>query len=380
MGGTELSLMRDGGDARARELAAKISPAEPGFIEGVDILDLPGHTLGTAAVLFGSADGRVAVCGDAAMTRDFFDARRGYYNSVDFERASRSIEKLAGAADIVVPGHVFPLRYRPGGVLVRTGQTEGSVDLTRLAGINPSAVICEIMNEDGTMSRMPQLEVFAAEHNIKILTIADLIAYRTEHDNIVHQLAEANLPTEYGDFRIIGFNNEVDGQEALALVKGDVSTDDPVLVRVHSACLTGDAFGSKRCECGAQLHEAMRMISTEGRGVVVYMFQEGRGIGIMNKIKAYALQDSGCDTVEANRKLGFKDDLRDYGFGAQILTKLGIKNMRLITNNPVKISGLDGHGLHVTESVPLVTGINEINEGYMLTKQEKMGHKLGLKK
>ena len=312
------------------------------------------------------------------------EAKEGISTGISAADRSRTvltaIDPMKGADDIVVPGHIFPLRYRPGGVLVRTGQTEGSVDLSRLAGLNPSAVICEIMNDDGTMSRMPQLEVFAAQYKIKILTIADLIAYRIQNDNIVKELADADLPTDYGTFRIVGFGNDADNQEALALVKGDVNTDEPVLVRVHSSCLTGEVFCSRRCDCGSQLHEAMKMISDAGRGVVLYMFQEGRGIGIMNKIKAYKLQDQGCDTVEANHKLGFKDDLRDYGFGAQILGKLGVKKMRLITNNPVKILGLSGYGLTVVDSVPIVTGINDDNEKYLLTKQEKMGHKLGLNK
>ncbi len=290
-----------------------------------------------------------------------------------------AIDPRSGPDDIAIPGHMFPLRARPGGVLVRAGQTEGSVDLARLAGLNPAGVICEIMNEDGTMARMPQLEGFAEKHNLKILTIADLIAYRAANDSLIEQIADADMPTYHGDFRIAGFRNYVDGQEAIALVKGNIADGDPVLVRVHSACMTGDVFGSKRCDCGDQLHLAMDKISQAGRGVILYMFQEGRGIGIMNKIKAYKLQDEGCDTVEANHKLGFKADLRDYGFGAQILAKLGVRRMCLMTNNPVKIKGLDGYGLEVTERVPLVTGINEVNKRYMLTKQEKMGHELGMK-
>lgn len=290
-----------------------------------------------------------------------------------------AIDPSKGKDDIVVPGHVFPLRARPGGVLVRAGQTEGSVDLARLAGLNPAGVICEIMNDDGTMSRMPQLEVFAEKHGLKILTVADLIAYRAANDSLVEQVADANLPTTHGDFKIIGFRNYADGQEAVALVKGDISTGEPTLVRVHSSCLTGDAFGSKRCDCGDQLAAAMEKITEEGCGIVLYMFQEGRGIGIMNKIKAYHLQDQGCDTVEANHKLGFKDDLREYGFGAQVLAKLGLKKMKLMTNNPVKIKGLAGYGLEVVERVPLITDFYKESEKYMQTKQEKMGHELGLK-
>ena len=290
-----------------------------------------------------------------------------------------AIDPMSGPDDLSVPGHIFPLRARPGGVLVRAGQTEGSVDLSRLAGLNPSGVICEIMNDDGTMARMPQLEEFAATHNLKILTIADLISYRAANDSLIEQVADAYMPTYHGDFRIAGFRNYVDGQEAIALVKGDIADGRPLLVRVHSACMTGDVFSSKRCDCGNQLHLAMDMISRENCGVILYMFQEGRGIGIMNKIKAYKLQDEGYDTVEANHKLGFKADLRDYGFGAQILVKLGVRKMRLMTNNPVKIKGLSGYGLEIIERTPLVTGLTEANERYLLSKQEKMGHELGIK-
>ncbi|MDR0453439.1 MAG: bifunctional 3,4-dihydroxy-2-butanone-4-phosphate synthase/GTP cyclohydrolase II [Deferribacteraceae bacterium] len=291
-----------------------------------------------------------------------------------------AIDPMSSPEDISVPGHIFPLRARPGGVLVRAGQTEGSVDLARLAGLNPSGVICEIMNDDGSMARMPQLEVFAEEQSLKILTIADLIAYRAANDSLIEQIAEADMPTYNGDFRIAGFRNYVNGQEAVALIKGDVSGGNPALVRVHSSCMTGDVFGSRRCDCGNQLRLAMNKISQEGCGVVLYMFQEGRGIGIMNKIRAYKLQDEGCDTVEANHKLGFKADLRDYGFGAQILAKLGVRKMRLMTNNPAKIKGLDGYGLEITEHIPLIADITEKNERYLLTKQEKLGHELGIKR
>ncbi|MDR2401298.1 MAG: bifunctional 3,4-dihydroxy-2-butanone-4-phosphate synthase/GTP cyclohydrolase II [Deferribacteraceae bacterium] len=291
-----------------------------------------------------------------------------------------AIDPAKGADDLAIPGHIFPLRARPGGVLIRAGQTEGSVDLMRLAGLNPSGVICEIMNDDGTMSRMPQLEVFAEKFDLKIITIADLIAYRLKNDPIAEEAASAALPTYDGEFRIMAFRSIADDQEAIALVKGDISDGDPVLVRVHSSCLTGEVFGSKRCDCGAQLHSAMRMVEEAGKGVILYLSQEGRGIGLVNKIKAYKLQDEGYDTVEANKKLGFKDDLRDYGFGAQVLAKLGVKKMRLLTNNPVKISALSGYGLSVTESVPLITGITPDNFTYMFTKQEKMGHTLMLSK
>jgi 3,4-dihydroxy 2-butanone 4-phosphate synthase/GTP cyclohydrolase II len=291
-----------------------------------------------------------------------------------------AIDPLMGPEDIAIPGHVFPLRSRRGGVLIRAGQTEGSVDIVRLAGLNPSGVICEIMNEDGTMSRMPQLEEFAEKYGLKILTIADLISFRLKNDPIAEEAASASLPTYYGDFRIAAFRSIADDQEAVALIKGDVSDGEPVLVRVHSSCITGEVFGSKRCDCGAQLHSAMKMIEEAGRGLILYLSQEGRGIGLVNKIKAYKLQDEGYDTVEANKKLGFKEDLRDYGFGAQVLAKLGIKKMRLLTNNPVKISALSGYGLSVIESVPLITGITPDNFTYMFTKQEKMGHTLMLSK
>lgn len=278
------------------------------------------------------------------------------------------------ADDIARPGHVFPLRAKDGGVLVRAGQTEGSMDLVKLAGLTPAAVICEVMNDDGTMARMPQLEEFAKEHGLKILTIADIISYRVEKESIIEKIADANLPTLFGDFEIEGFVNKVDKQETVALVKGDISTDEPVLVRVHSQCLTGDVFGSLRCDCRDQLHCAMEMIEKEGRGVLLYMFQEGRGIGILNKIKAYKLQENGMDTVDANLNLGFEDDLRDYGFGAQVLRYLGIKKLRLLTNNMKKLKCLSGYGLEVVERVPIVCKIRPENEKYLKAKKEKMGH------
>lgn len=281
--------------------------------------------------------------------------------------------------DIARPGHVFPLRAKDGGVLVRAGQTEGSMDLTRLAGLTPAAVICEVMNDDGSMARMPQLEAFAKEHGLKILTIADLISYRVEKENIIEKIADASLPTVFGDFKIEGFENKVDNQEAIALVKGDISGDEPILVRVHSQCLTGDVFGSLRCDCRDQLHCSMDMIEKEGKGVLLYMFQEGRGIGLLNKIKAYKLQEEGMDTVDANLHLGFKDDLRDYGFGAQILRSLGLKKLRLITNNPKKIRCLSGYGLEVVERVPTICHVRPENEKYIKTKQEKMGHVFQIK-
>jgi 3,4-dihydroxy 2-butanone 4-phosphate synthase/GTP cyclohydrolase II len=281
-------------------------------------------------------------------------------------------------ADLVMPGHIFPLRAKDGGVLVRAGHTEASVDLARLAGLYPAAVICEIMNEDGTMARLPQLEKFAERWGLKIITIRDLIAYRHQHERLVTRLAEANLPTRYGDFRIIAYRSKVDINEHVALVRGDISGDDPVLVRMHSQCLTGDVFHSLRCDCGDQIALALQAIATEGRGVLVYMRQEGRGIGLHNKILAYALQDQGMDTVEANLELGFPPDLRHYGIGAQILVDLGLKRIRLLTNNPKKVVGLEGYGLTIVEQIPIRGEVNAYNYRYLKAKQDKLGHLLDM--
>ncbi len=280
--------------------------------------------------------------------------------------------------DLVQPGHIFPLRARDGGVLVRAGHTEAVVDLPRLAGLSPAGVLCEIMNEDGTMARLPQLEVMAEKFGLKIASIADLIAYRLRHEKLVHRVAEAKLPTDYGEFIAIAYRSETDPDEHLALVLGDISTEQPALVRVHSECLTGDVFGSLRCDCGEQVTLAMQTIAREGRGVLVYMRQEGRGIGFHNKIRAYALQDKGLDTVEANISLGFAPDLRDYGIGAQILADLGLHEIRLLTNNPKKVIGLEGYGLKVVEIVPIVVPPNPYNLHYLETKQKKLGHHLEL--
>jgi 3,4-dihydroxy 2-butanone 4-phosphate synthase / GTP cyclohydrolase II len=290
-----------------------------------------------------------------------------------------AVHPEAKAEDLVSPGHIFPLRARKGGVLVRTGQTEGSVDLARLAGLQAAGVICEIMKEDGTMARMPDLEKFARKHDLKIATIADLIAYRVQKDSLVHKAAETRLPTRYGgEFRAIVYTNDVDSHEHLALVKGEIDCEKEIMVRVHSECLTGDVFGSLRCDCGSQLQSAMRMVDQEGTGIILYMHQEGRGIGLINKLKAYALQDQGMDTVEANLELGFKADLRDYGIGAQILRDLGVRKMRLITNNPKKIVGLEGYGLQVTGRLPIEIDPMPENINYLQCKKDKLGHLLEL--
>jgi 3,4-dihydroxy 2-butanone 4-phosphate synthase/GTP cyclohydrolase II len=291
-----------------------------------------------------------------------------------------AVKEGAGPGDLVAPGHVFPLRAKPGGVLVRTGQTEGSVDLARLAGLIPAGVICEIMNEDGTMSRLPDLEKFSGRHGIKIITVADLVAYRLRHEKLVDKAAKTVLPTDEAVFDLHAYASKVDGSEYVALTLGDISQDAPVLVRVHSQCLTGDALGSRRCDCGEQLKEAKRLITEAGRGVLLYVPQEGRGIGLINKIKAYALQDSGADTVEANKALGFPDDLRDYGLGAQVLRDLGVRRMRLLTNNPAKMVALEGYGLEVVERVPLELPPRPENYRYMEAKCTKMGHLLQLSK
>jgi 3,4-dihydroxy 2-butanone 4-phosphate synthase/GTP cyclohydrolase II len=278
--------------------------------------------------------------------------------------------------DLRRPGHIFPLRARPGGVLQRVGQTEASVDLARLAGLVPAGVICEILNPDGTMARRPELEVVAREHNLTFITVAQLVAYRLRTERLVHRVAEARLPTEFGEFTVIAYRNDVDRAEHVALAMGDVSGQPNVLVRMHSKCLTGDVFASQRCDCGFQLHTAMELVGREGRGVIVYLDQEGRGIGLLNKIRAYALQDSGDDTVQANQRLGFAPDLRNYGIGAQILRDLGLSSIRVMTNNPRKLVGLEGYGLEIVERVPLVASPTEDNQHYLRTKRDKLGHLL----
>ena len=309
------------------------------------------------------------------------EAKRGVTTGISAADRATTIRTAVaddvGLDDLVSPGHVFPIRARKGGVLVRTGQTEGSVDLVRLANLKPAAVICEIMKDDGTMARLPDLEVFSKEHGLKIVTIADLINFRMQNESLVRRVATATIPTRYaGEFKLIVYENDVDDMKHVALVKGDIKPEDEVLVRVHSECLTSDVFGSERCDCGEQLHTAMRMVEEAGKGVIVYMHQEGRGIGLINKIKAYELQEHGKDTVEANIALGFKADLRDYGIGAQILVDLGVRKMRLMTNNPKKIIGLEGYGITVTGRVPIEIEPNKNNLHYLVTKKKKMGHLL----
>jgi 3,4-dihydroxy 2-butanone 4-phosphate synthase/GTP cyclohydrolase II len=286
-----------------------------------------------------------------------------------------AIDPATEPSDLRRPGHVFPLRARRGGVLQRVGQTEASVDLARLAGLYPAGVICEVLADDGTMMRRPQLEEFARAHNVTFITVAQLVAYRLQHERLVHRIAAARLPTSLGEFQVVGYRNDVDAAEHVALVYGDVGRRDNVLVRMHSKCLTGDVFGSARCDCGWQLQSAMQMIATDGAGVIVYLDQEGRGIGLLNKLKAYELQDAGHDTVEANERLGFAPDLRNYGIGAQILVDLGLSSIRVLTNNPRKVVGLDGYGLEIVERVPIVyPDPTDENRAYLAVKRDKLGH------
>ncbi len=294
-----------------------------------------------------------------------------------FERSAtikKVLDPLSSFDDFTRPGHVFPLEYNKGGVLVRAGHTEAAVDLAKLAGLYPAGVICEILNKDGSMARVPELIEYKKEHNLKLITIADLIEYRRGSEVLVEKISEAEMPTKYGNFKVYGYQNKINGEHHIALTMGNIKLDQPVLVRVHSECLTGDVFGSKRCDCGNQLDEALHRIADEGRGILLYMRQEGRGIGLLNKLKAYHLQDSGMDTVEANEALGFPADLRDYGIGAEILADLGAKKLRLMTNNPKKISGIFGFGLKVVERIPIIAEYNDNNQFYLKTKEKKLGH------
>lgn len=309
------------------------------------------------------------------------EARHGVTTGISAaDRAKTILTAVAEDAqpgDLVQPGHIFPLRARKGGVMVRIGQTEGAVDLARLAGLTPAGVICEIMDDDGTMARMPALEKFSEEHGIGICSVADLVEYRIKTESFVHRAAETVIPTEHaGDFKIIAYENDLDDLLHLAMVKGEIDSEKPILVRVHSECMTGDIFGSMRCDCGDQLFKAMEMMDQEGAGVLLYLRQEGRGIGLVNKLKAYELQRQGLDTVEANEELGFDADMRDYGIGAQMLVDLGIRKMKLLTNNPKKMIGLEGYRLSVVEQVPIEIQPNEFNKGYLKCKQLKMGHLL----
>jgi 3,4-dihydroxy 2-butanone 4-phosphate synthase / GTP cyclohydrolase II len=308
------------------------------------------------------------------------EARDGVTTGISAADRARTIQVAidprSAPRDLVQPGHIFPLKAKPGGVLERTGQTEASVDLARLAGLNPAGVICEIMNDDGTMARVPDLERYCAHHGLKMITVADLIAYRRRHDKLVERVVTTRLPTAFGEFDVVGYRSLVDDKHHVAMVKGEVDGRQDVLVRVHSECLTGDVFHSLRCDCGEQLESALAMIENEGQGVLLYLAQEGRGIGLLNKLKAYNLQDKGLDTVDANLELGLPVDLRDYGIGAQILSDLGLSSIRILTNNPKKIRGLEGYGLSVTDQIPIVHAANPHNEAYLRAKRDRLGHSL----
>ncbi len=309
------------------------------------------------------------------------DAKRNVTTGISagdrYETIRQMVDPETKPYDLARPGHIFPLRAKDGGVLVRAGQTEGSVDLARLAGLTPAGVICEIMNPDGTMARVPDLTRFAKQHDLKVVTIQDLVEYRVRRESLIELITETTLPTYYGTFKAKTYRGTIGGEIYLALILGDPNPEENVLVRVHSQCLTGDVFGSYRCDCGSQLHAAIEKIAEEGKGIILYVSQEGRGIGLVNKLKAYALQDEGLDTVQANEALGFQPDLRNYGLGAQVLVDLGIKKMRLMTNNPRKIVGLEGYGLTITERVPIVIKPREENQRYLATKRDKLGHLLG---
>ena len=342
---------------------------------GLICVPLPGDRLDQLQISMMVRD-NTAPLGTAFTTT--VDARRGVSTGTSaFDRAvtiRTLVDPAARPEDLTRPGHIFPLRALPGGVLRRAGHTEAAVDLARLAGCTPGGVICEVLDEDGGMARLPELVRLARAHRLKMITIKDLIEYRIQKEKLVRRSAETRLPTDYGEFKVLAYETTVDDRVTLALVMGDVSGEEPVLMRVHSECLPGDVFGCRRCDCGPQLHKALTIISREGRGVLIYMRQEGRGIGLLNKLKAYELQDRGKDTVEANHALGFGADLRHYGIGAQILVDLGVRNLRYLTNNPKKIVGIEGYGLRVVERVPLEVPPTEENRQYLVTKREKLGH------
>ena len=363
--------------------AEKATPEAINFMtlygRGLICVALPGERLDALRIpMMGPPNGNTSRFGTAFTVS--VDARHGTTTGISASDRSVTVRALADPAtepeDIAMPGHIFPIRAREGGVLLRAGHTEAAVDLARLAGLSPAGVICEILNEDGSMARLPQLESLAADHDLRIISVADLIAYRRRHESLIRRAAQASLPTRFGEFTILAYADIITGTHHLALVMGDVADGRPALVRVHSECLTGDVFGSLRCDCGPQLERALALIGAEGRGVVLYMRQEGRGIGLPNKLRAYSLQDQGADTVEANERLGFPPDMRDYGIGAQILVDLGLRELRLLTNNPSKVVGLEGYGMRVVERIPLIVPPTPENCDYLRTKQEKLGHLL----
>jgi len=402
---------REGGRAELASVEEAIQEYQRGrFVIIVDDQDrenegdltLPAQFVDAEAINFMARHGRGLVC--VAMTGERLDdlripmmvgrndsrfgtgftvsveARDGVTTGISAADRARTIQVLvdpeARPDDLVMPGHMFPLRARAGGTLVRAGQTEASVDLCKMAGLHPAAVLCEVMKADGSMARLPQLKRFASRHGLKIISVNQLISYRMRKDRLVQRVTETVMPTRFGEFRAVAYKSLIDPDEHLALVLGDIETPEPVLVRVHSQCVTGDVFGSLRCDCGEQIEQALQRISEEGRGVLLYMRQEGRGIGLHNKMRAYALQDEGMDTVEANHALGFPADRRDYGIGMQILVDLGIREMRLLTNNPGKRAGLEGYGLKVVERIPIIVEPNSYNLRYLETKQKKLGHLL----